>query len=652
MPASVIAMPAQPLEPDSTRMFQLGEVTALGARPKGGIGVMEAEAMTAHKTDRVDEALQLLPGVSVRDAGAKNEGSFYLRGFDQRRVPVYLDGVPIYLPFEGTLDLRRLQTASLSRVEVHKGVSSLMLGPGAMGGAINLVSSRPTRLWEVDGEVTTAWDARLGLGMRLDKFYMRVTGSVLDRDYMRLPHGFKLTEKQPSRHLDNSDTRDWHLAATAGYTPNSTDEYAVTYTLVRANKGVPVYLGDHGGMVRWWRYPKWDKDEVMFHSSTRLIRGGDLVTRAYYDKYYNVIKSYDGPDYATQEGKKAFTSTYDDYTIGGFLGWNQAFGSEDQLRVGGNFKTDVHRSHDKGEPVARKADNIWNVAAENLWTPIEGMEVMTGVGLSGRNGTEARNYERPPGEKDNRIVSYPLTSDVDFNYQASVKYWFLPKHNVKLSLARTSRFPTLSERYNYKMGKAYPNPDLETEHAYNLDLTVAGRWRGLSWEVSGYYSWLSNVIMEITGVDPDNPTVWQLQNRGRAQFRGFELSLAQQLPLGLTLAGSYSYVNRVNKTEPQVKFTDVPASKGVVTLDWQLPLDFALNADMSAYSSALSTSDARLSVPGFAVFNASASKGFLDRRVTLRVGVKNLTDKLYCFTEGYPQQGRVFYVSVAFGFAK
>lgn len=638
---------AQDAAPDSARTFQLGEVTAIGVRPKRNIAVLDGEYMRRHKVDRAEQALELLPGVVVRDAGAKNEGSFYLRGFDQRRVPVYLDGVPIYMPFEGTLDLRRLLTSGLDRVEVQKGVSSLMLGPGAMGGAVNLVSRRPVRLLEVDAEVATSWDACLSVGSRLEKFYFQLDGSLLDRDYVRLPHSFKLTEAQPTRHLDNSDTRDWQLSARAAFTPNATDEYAVAYHMSRARKGVPVYLGAHGGMARWWRYPKWDKDEVLFHSSARLTPGGDLVTRLFYDKFYNVIKSYDDDSYGTQEGKKAFTSTYDDYTVGGFVGWNQSFGPADRLSVGANFKTDVHRSHDKGEPAARKADNVWNVGAENLWTPVAGLEAMAGVGLSGRNGTEARNYERPPGSKDNQLVSYPLTHDVDFNYQASVKYWLAPRHNVKLSFARTSRFPTLSERYSYKMGKAYPNPDLRTERACNLDLTVAGAWRGLRWEVSGYYSWLSDVIMEITGVDPDNPTVWQLQNRGRAQFRGFEVNLSQSLPLGLTLAGSYSYLNRVNKTEPNVKFTDVPSSKGIVSLDWQLPLDFGLNADMTAYSSALSTSDGSLSVPGFAVFNATASKQFMKRMVTVRAGVKNIFDKLYYYTEGYPQQGRVFFASVA-----
>lgn len=637
---------AQPA--DSVPVNVLGAVDVIGVKPKAGIGRIDDEFMRTHKADRLDRALDLLPGVTVRDAGMRNEGKIFVRGFDQTRVPVYIDGVPVSIPYEGQLDARRLLTAGLEGVHVQKVMPSMMLSGNPMGGAINLVTSRPRNRLVVKGQVATAWDADLSVGSRFanGKLYVQANAAVLSRDYIRLPHSFKLIPGlQTTRHLDNSDTRDWQFGAKAGYTPNATDEYAVTYTGVRAKKGVPVYLGQ-SGKPRFWRYPRWDKDEVLLNTSSRIAGRGDLMTRLYYDKYYNELRAYDDATYTTQQAKSSFTSIYDDYTVGAFIGWQQRWAQTLNLRGGANWRRDVHRSHNVGEPVARQADDIYNIAAEALLTPSPLWELTAGVGLYGRKGTDAQSYE------NKALVDYPVTNDADFNYQASGKYRFATRHAVKLSFARTSRFPTLSERYTHKFGKSIPNPDLQTEHAYNLDLTVEGRWSDFKWSVSGFYSFINNAIMEITALDPDNPTVWQLQNKGRAQFRGIEVALAQALPGNVTLTANYTYINRVNRTDPAVKFTDVPASKLVVTADWEIGWGFAVNADMSACSRALSTSDGTLHAPGFALFNVNASKSLWHRQISLRGGISNVFDRLYNFTEGYPQQGRVFYAAVAFNFTR
>ena len=77
--------------------------------------------------------------------GARNEGMVYVRGFDLRQVPLFIDGVPVYVPYDGYVDLDRFVTDDLSEVRVTKGMTSVLIGPNALGGAINLVTKRPTR---------------------------------------------------------------------------------------------------------------------------------------------------------------------------------------------------------------------------------------------------------------------------------------------------------------------------------------------------------------------------------------------------------------------------------------------------------------------------------------------------------------------------
>ena len=84
--------------------------------------------MKATDKQNVAQALSVVPGVVLQKSGSRNEEQVKVRGFDSRQVPVYFDGVPIYVPYDGNLDLARILTNNLGAVEVSKGYSSLLQG--------------------------------------------------------------------------------------------------------------------------------------------------------------------------------------------------------------------------------------------------------------------------------------------------------------------------------------------------------------------------------------------------------------------------------------------------------------------------------------------------------------------------------------------
>lgn len=68
----------------------------------------------------VSKALNLLPGVTLTASGPRNESMVSVRGFDLRQVPVYMDGIPVYVPYDGYVDLARFTTFDLAAVDVSK----------------------------------------------------------------------------------------------------------------------------------------------------------------------------------------------------------------------------------------------------------------------------------------------------------------------------------------------------------------------------------------------------------------------------------------------------------------------------------------------------------------------------------------------------
>ena len=77
------------------------------------------------------------------DGGHPSGTGVMLQGIGTERVLVLLDGQPLYGRISGTLDLARIPTAIVERVEVVKGPQAALYGSEAMGGVINIVTRSP-----------------------------------------------------------------------------------------------------------------------------------------------------------------------------------------------------------------------------------------------------------------------------------------------------------------------------------------------------------------------------------------------------------------------------------------------------------------------------------------------------------------------------
>lgn len=106
---------------------------------------------------------------------SRNELLVFLRGFDARQAPPFVDGVPVYVPYDGYVDFNRFGTQDLAGIQVVKGFSSIAYGPNALGGAINVVTRKPSRPFEGDVSLGVAdgqdQRAALNIGTRQGIWY-------------------------------------------------------------------------------------------------------------------------------------------------------------------------------------------------------------------------------------------------------------------------------------------------------------------------------------------------------------------------------------------------------------------------------------------------------------------------------------------------
>ena len=216
----------------------------------GGINLLGGTYITSDQTwyfakPTLDEALSLAPGVNSSDGGSsRNERLIYVRGFDREQVPLMIDGVRIYMPYDNRLDFSDFVTPDISEIQIAKGYVSVLDGPGAIGGAINLVTKRPTKELEVEvgSSMTFARDGSYegfssygSVGTRQKYWYMLATGTIYDRKGWMLSEYYQpatpagaTASSQGAGWRDNSQKEDWRVSAKVGITPNATDEYALS----------------------------------------------------------------------------------------------------------------------------------------------------------------------------------------------------------------------------------------------------------------------------------------------------------------------------------------------------------------------------------------------------------------------------------------
>jgi len=111
--------------------------------PAGSITVVE----TQEHRGEAKEAAELLapaPGVIIHDQGGFGQTKTLLvRGASPNGVLVFLDGIPLN-GAGGMVDLSRIPSAIIDRLEVLRGGAGARYGSGGLGGAVNIVT-RPLR---------------------------------------------------------------------------------------------------------------------------------------------------------------------------------------------------------------------------------------------------------------------------------------------------------------------------------------------------------------------------------------------------------------------------------------------------------------------------------------------------------------------------
>jgi len=576
----------------ATGIFTLGQLDMIGG------STITNEAMWSFNRKSLGEAVNLLPGVSwartgapsINSSGSRNEGDIFVRGFNRFQVPLSIDGVRVYLPADNRIDMNRFLTDDLAEVQVAKGYVSVLNGPGAEGGAINLVSRKPTKEIELEGRAglivngdvndLNSWSSYAYAGTRQRGWYAQLSGNIVSQDHFNLSHDFRPANSstlgyaagiaqgfdyEDGGNRDHSDFRDWRINTKVGLTPNATDEYSINYTNQNGEKGAPLHVDrqivqgyfnpgkynnntnispDTSNTVRYWGWPEWNISSLSWLSKTALGSSSYIKSNAFYNTFQNTTSFYKDASYTD----KWVDSPYDDYNYGGFVEMGTELIPMNTLKGAIHFRHDAHNdgninyfptnppTTEVGE-AKRQSEETWSFALENTFHATRNLDIVGGVSFDTNKVLDLE----PTTDSNGNALAKPYADA--WNWQTAAIYSYSPTGKVHADVSSRTRFPTLFERYSTRFDSKDPDPNVKPERATNYEIGFSDVFlRNVHVSSAVFYSDIEDSIQNAFTAANSKTSIVGFNADGYNY--GFEFSADWDVSRTLRIGGNYTYLER------------------------------------------------------------------------------------------------------------
>ncbi len=577
------------MEPVPTMLDRV--VTTVGQREirlgdtPASVTVLSKADIAAATAVSANQLLRRIPGLQ-EIASPPAQTSIAIRGLDQSRVLVLIDGEPVAGAMTENRDIGRLSTLAAERIEVVKGPSSVEYGSEALGGVINLVTASPSTRLTTDVTVRTG-----ELGRRESS--AEISNSIGPVG-VRLSGGWRQSDRVTAINAAGSTLdRVYDFRGDTRVRLSDRVTLRTDLTLSQQRQRWPVGAGFNGFID--------NRSTQGFVEAQARTGGGLLRARVFGQRYAYQFREALGN---LPIAGSADSLEQREELARGLLAYSRALAAH-SLDVGVQFSARGIVAPNKIDG-DRVNDRVLEVFARDAWTV---GPVLVTAGARSTSSTLWGNAVSP---------------SLGAVWQAS------PAWRWRANLARGFRAPAFKElRYTFINGAAgyqiVGNNTLRPESSWSS--SVGGTWApasGVSLEVEGYRNALSNLIAtRTTGTNAAGLLVFQNINVERARTEGIETSV--RLTRSATeLAVGYDYLRaRDLLTGATLDGRARHTASASLSRQWQRYGGIA--ADLSSRYTG-SAPRGSITQAGFLSVDGQLRLG-LQRSVELSLGVVNLFDQ-------------------------
>lgn len=606
---------------------EIGEVVVTGQYAAGTVAkavhrirVVDRKRIDALNAQNLRDVLQQEMNVRLSQDNILGS-SMSIQGVSGQNVKILIDGVPVLGRQDGNIDISQINLFNIERIEIVEGPMSVSYGTDALAGTINLIT-RKTQRYRWEGNLVS-YNERIGtynlnakLGWHHKKHTLQLNGGRNLFDGWSEGEPFSLDFG--ARPADNNRVQQWkpkeQYMAGAQYSyrsGNTTLTYRGDFFNENiVNRGQPDYYGEHAS-DDYYRTRRMDH---ALYLSASPWEGKNISLQLARNDYRRIKNTY----------AKDLTTL--DETL------SAASGAQDTSRFGlwnarGTFAaaaSDTKLSYEAGYDL--------------------NLESATGVRLKG-NTRRMGDYAVFASLEYHLLKGLTLRPGLRYAYNTDYTAPLIPSLNLRYrmgaftwrgSYARGFRAPSLKELYmdfhdsNHDIDG---NPDLKAEYSdnYNISLRYAetkGKL-GLQAEVAGFY----NDIRDRIDMASAGGTFYKYVNIGRYKTQGLQMN-AELTYRGLKIGAGFAYTGRYNalsQEAPVSEFSYTPEASGSIVYEHRksgatLSVFGKYTGRMPGFAVNTYGQVVPTSIAGFGMADVALSRSFLDKKLQLAAGCKNIFD--------------------------
>ena len=693
--AILMAMSAHSIAADSTpKTFTLDKVTVAATLSEqkledvaNTVSVIDAEQVGKQGATDIRDLMRYETGVEVGSDPRFGLSGFNIRGMDENRVKIVVDGVDqakAFNPGGGFQEIKRnnFDIEALKQVEVVKGPASTLYG-SALGGVVSFTTKDPSDFLSAEGndthagikgaynsagdnKATTLTVANRTANVESLLIYTRRNSEETETQGNSGGTGDTRTIANPADNQANNVLAKVSLSVNENHTIGLTGEFnnskseSRLYSKDQYNDyssyfGPGQYLAyensstkDEYTRTRIGFNHQWQANTPLFDSldwqlnwqetesrqiNSEIVDSSPMVERMFHLTNGDRVKDYSHTEESIQL-QATFAKT---------LGINQltyGFKYEDASMENETTTITAGTVTDQGRYVPVVNSTNYGLFIQDQISLYDGQLVIT-------PGISYDSFETNP-TTDSRWSE--VLKDHS-NSKASVRlggvYKFSDTYSAFAQYSQGFKSPDIMELYYTRDGGSYitlPNENLEPEESDSYELGFRANGDLGNFELVGFYNDYTNFIETVKGSNPNYPQygddVSQAQNIAEAVIKGVELRTSIWLdqavgaPTGTSLHASIAFADGQGQQDGGVDapLNEVAPLKAVIGVNYDNPNGQWGGSLTTTLVDGKDTSDIDgenlFATPGYGLIDVAAYYAVNDK-LELRAGLYNLTDRKY-----------------------
>ena len=681
---------------------QLSEVVLTGQSPikqvqKAAYNVVAIEAQQLRNLNsNAADMLARVSGVKMRETGGVGaEANINLNGFTGRHVRIFIDGVPMN-EANASFRINNIPAELIERIEIYKGVVPVTFGADALGGAINVVTRKSRynygNLSYTFGSFNTH-KSTLNLGQFLtDNISVELNAYQNYSDnsykvfteYLDLQTGTYSKEKRWFKRFHDR----YHNEAIIGRV-NIFDEkwadklsFALNYSqedkqLQNANLMQKVFGGKYRKSHNYSSSVEYEKKNILNGLSFFLTGRYDFTTTQNVDeeaRRYSWTGEYEpmvtrGESQLQNtifEGKTGYITSHLDYQLNEKHSFQLTHTFSNYTRRNKNmlitnytldsdFMRRINEKNISGFSYKFTPSERWNILAFGKYynTAVTGPVIISGQGSRAVYEEETHHTQA-------------------WGYGGATTYQLLKTLQTKISYEKSFRLPTDNELFgdgDLEIGNYKLKPENSDNLNVNLSYQPAFKAHSLLVEAGFAYRYIKNYIIRSIISAGANEGSAGSRNHGKVLNMGVDATLRYFYKDVFSVGGNLSYMNLRNKEEftetgrlsaiyndrlPNMPYlfgnADATCNIGsLIAKHDKLSLNYNLFFTEEFFTS-WQSEGTKIKVPRQLSHDVSLTYYTPNKRLSLSVEAKNITDELLYDNYSLQKAGRAFYAKLSYRF--